>query len=385
MSYDQTNPGERPLLASEDGVRTQILSILRAWGLPEEPAAVVADVMTDTDLAGVDSHGIAMLPAYERLLDAGELNVTAVPEIVHDGASYATLDAQAGLGHIAAVYAVDLAASKARETGVGVVAVRNSHHYGAVGHYVARAAERGLVCLASTTTRVVSVLPARGKVPRLGTNPIAFGAPTGAGWPLVLDMSTSTVASNKVRAYALRKKPLPPGWVLDPAGNPIVDPHDARAQVISEEAGGLTPLGATEDLGNHKGYGLAIMAQILSATLCGAAFSPLRQSGATDDIGHFFLVLDPAVFRQDGRFVADIDAMVELLHATPPFDPDRPVLVPGEPEEMSRRHRREHGIPLPADLVDEIRGICGRHGVSFILGDAVTAAPLTPTPWSTSR
>ena len=129
----------------------------------------------------------------------------------------------------------------------------------------------------------------------------------------------------------------------------------------------------TEDLGNHKGYGLAIMAQVLSATLCGAAFAPLRQSGATDDIGHFFLVLDPAVFRQDGRFVADIDAMVELLHATPPLDPDRPVLVPGEPEEMSRRHRREHGIPLPTDLVDEIRAICGRHGASFNLGDAVTA------------
>jgi hypothetical protein len=159
MSDDQTNPCERPLVPSEDGVRKQILSILMAWGLPEEPAAVVADVMTDTDLAGVDSHGIAMLPAYERLLDAGELNVTAVPEIVNDGASYATLDAQAGLGHIAAVRAVDLAASKARETGVGVVAVRNSHHYGAVGHYVARAAERGLVCLASTTTRIVSVLP----------------------------------------------------------------------------------------------------------------------------------------------------------------------------------------------------------------------------------
>jgi len=373
MSEDQTPPGKGYLMVSEDEVRTQILSILRAWGLPDEPAAVVADVMTDTDLAGVDSHGIAMLPAYERLLDAGELNVTAVPEIVRDGASYATLDAQAGLGHVAAVRAVDLAASKARETGVGVVAVRNSHHYGAVGHYVARVAERGLVCLASTTTRVVSVLPARGKVARLGTNPIAFGAPTSAGWPLVLDMSTSTVASNKVRAYALRRKPLPPGWVLDAGGNAIVDPHRARAQVTSEEAGGLTPLGGTEDLRNHKGYGLAVMVQVLSATLCGAAFSPLREGGATDDIGHFFLVLDPAVFRQDGGFVADIDAMVELLHATPPFDPDRPVLVPGEPEEMSRRQRREHGIPLPADLVDEIRAICGRHGVSFVLGDAVLA------------
>jgi LDH2 family malate/lactate/ureidoglycolate dehydrogenase len=373
MRDDKTHPGEESLVASEDEVRTQVLSILRAWGLPEGPAAVVADVMTDTDLAGVDSHGIAMLPAYERLLDAGELNVTAVPEVVREGPSYATLDAHAGLGHVAAVRAVDLAASKAREAGVGVVAVRNSHHYGAVGHYVARAAERGLVCLASTTTRVVSVLPTRGKVPRLGTNPIAFGAPTGAGWPLVLDMSTSTVASNKVRAYALRKTPLPAGWVLDPAGNPVLDPHDARAQVAAQEAGGLTPLGVTEDLGNHKGYGLAVMAQVLSATLCGAAFSPLRRSGATDDIGHFFLVLDPAVFRQDGGFVADIDAMIEVLHATPPIDPDRPVLVPGEPEEMSRRRRRENGIPLPATLVDEVRAISARHGVPFVLGDAVTA------------
>ncbi|MGF0313389.1 Ldh family oxidoreductase [Rhodococcus sp. IEGM1428] len=367
-----------PVTASEKNLHSQIFTVLSAWGMPPDTATIVAEVMTDTDLAAIDSHGIAMLPAYERLLEAGELNVTAIPETVNEGPSYATVDGHGGLGHTAAIRAVDLASTKAQESGIGVVCVRNSHHFGAVGHYVARAASRGLVCLASTTTRVISVLPSRGTSPRLGTNPIAFGAPTSAGWPLVLDMSTSTVASNKVRAYALKKKLLPPGWVLDAAGNSIVDPHEAREQIQTRPEGGLSALGGTEDMGNHKGYGLAIMAQILSATLCGAAFSPLRAIGATDDIGHFFLVIDPRVFRQDNGFITDIDSMIDVLHATPPIDPERPVLIPGEPEEMSRRHRREYGIPLPADLVDEIEEICRRHGAPFTLRADAAQSPLSP-------
>ncbi|MGV9796723.1 Ldh family oxidoreductase [Mycobacterium sp. NPDC003449] len=357
----------RALLVSEEMVRTQIHTVLTGWGLPAEQANLVADVMTDTDLAGVDSHGIAMLPAYENLLATGGLNVHADPVIVKEGGSHATIDGQGGLGHIAAIRAVDIAVDKAEKCGSGVVAVRNSHHFGAVGHYVARAANRGLVCLASTTTRVVAVLPSRGAVPRLGTNPLAFAAPTGAGWPLVLDMSTSTVASNKVRAYALRDKPLPVGWVHDGTGHSIVDAHQARAQISSQQQGGLTALGGTESMANHKGYGLGIMVQILSATLCGAAFSPLRDSGATDDIGHFFLALDPSAFRDDGEFLHDIDALVELLHSTPPIDPSHPVLVPGEPEEMTRRERRAFGIPLPLTLIDEVEAICRRHHVPFIL------------------
>jgi LDH2 family malate/lactate/ureidoglycolate dehydrogenase len=186
----------RAILASEEMVRTQIHSVLTGWGLPSDPANLVADVMTDTDLAGIDSHGIAMLPAYENLLATGELNVHADPVIIKEGGSHATIDGQGGLGHIAAIRVVDLAVNKAEECGVAVVAVRNSHHFGAVGHYVARAANRGLVCLASTTTRVVAVLPSRGAVPRLGTNPLAFAAPTGAGWPLVLPELRHRAASD---------------------------------------------------------------------------------------------------------------------------------------------------------------------------------------------
>ncbi|TRW80951.1 Ldh family oxidoreductase [Mycolicibacterium sp. 018/SC-01/001] len=368
-----TERSSRTVVVSEQTVRHQIHAVLTSWGTASDRADLVADVMTDTDLAGIDSHGIAMLPAYENLLITGDLDVDAVPVVVTERDAHATIDGQGGLGHVAAIQAVDIAADKAHERGTGVVAVRNSHHFGAVGHYVARAARRGLICLASSTTRIVAVVPSRGAVPRLGTNPLAFAAPTGAGWPLVLDMSTSTVASNKVRAYALRDTPLPVGWVRDGAGRAIVDASAARTQITSQSHGGLTPLGGTESMSDHKGYGLGIMVQILSATLCGAAFAPLRDSGATDDIGHFFLALDPSAFRQDGGFVRDLDALVDVLHSTPPTDPSRPVLVPGEPEEMTRRERRASGIPLPSTLIDEIEAICRRHHAPFVLAD--TASP----------
>lgn len=377
---DASPDDPRVIVTSAAALEHLIRTVFTTWGLSPESASTAAHVMTDTDLAGIDSHGLAMLPAYERLLNAGDLNIAAVPEIVSEGPSHAALDGHGGLGHIAATRAVDLASTMAEKTGTGVVTVRNSHHFGAVGHYVARSAARGLVCLAATTTRVVSVLPARAAAPRMGTNPLAFGAPTGLGWPLVMDISTSTVASNKVRAYGLRKKPLAPGWVLDGSGNSIVDSGDAHALIQSDALGGLSALGGTEDMANHKGYGLAIMVQVLAATLCGAAFSPLRASGATDDIGHFFLALDPGAFRKDGGFVTDIDAMIEVLHATPPIDPSRPVLIPGQCEEMSRRHRRVHGIPVPGDLADEIRNLCGRHGVPFTLVDAANNHPANNDP-----
>jgi LDH2 family malate/lactate/ureidoglycolate dehydrogenase len=168
----------------------------------------------------------------------------------------------------------------------------------------------------------------------------------------------------KVRTYRLPKKSLAPGWVLDGRGNSVVDSGDAHACI-----GWAVRTRRPEDMANHKGYGLAIMVQVLAATLCGAAFSPLRAGGATDDIGLFFLALDPSAFRRDGGFLSDIEAMIEVLHTTPPIEPSRPVLIPGQCEPMSRRHRRVHGIPVPEDLADEIKALCSRPAVPFTLID----------------
>ncbi len=360
--------------ASADSVRAQILAILEAWGMPGDLAAETAEVMLDTDLAGVDSHGIGMLASYEGMRQVGQVKLNARPRIQSETGAVALVDGGAGLGHPAAGYAMRLAIQRAKQHGIGAVAVRNSHHFGAAGWYVKLAAKSGCIGLVTSGTRTMAMVPTHGAVPVLGTNPIAFAAPGQRQPPVVLDMATTTAAANKVRAKALRNKPIPAGWVMDGAGNPVTEGAAAVAQVFEKPEGGLSPVGGTPDMASHKGYGLALMAHILGATLSGASFSPIRvktqRPEDPDDIGHFMLAIDPSAFRPEGDFEQDLDQAVDVLRATPPADPAQPVLVPGDPERAEHAERSAHGIPIPAALEAQIRGIAERANVPYLLTEA---------------
>ncbi|WP_205739766.1 Ldh family oxidoreductase [Georgenia sp. SYP-B2076] len=352
-------------------VRAQILAVLDAWGMPEDLAAVSADVMVDTDLAGIDSHGISMLPSYQGLVDEGRMDIAARPLVVHETATTALLDAQDGLGHPTTAEAMALAVAKARTAGMGAVAVHRSHHFGAAGYYARIAADAGMVGLVTTTTRARAVVPTRGSTPLLGTNPIAFAAPTtDPERPFLLDMSTSSVAVNKVKVYDFLDKPLPAGWVLDGQGLPVTDPHAAHARLRAQEEGGLTPLGGTEALSSHKGYGLGVMVQILAGALSGALFAPEKGRPGPDDIGHFCLAIDPAAFGGAETFRPAVSEIVDTLHVHPSTSPDRPVLVAGDPERLARAERSEHGIPISDALLDLLAGICTAAGADFLLEGA---------------
>ena len=355
---------------SAEQVRRQILAVFAAWGMDPALAGTTADVMVDADLAGIDSHGLSMLMFYEGIRDRGELVLDAAPVVAREHGATALLDARGGLGHPAGVMGMELAVDKAETFGVGVVTVFNSHHFGAAGYYAALAAQRGMLGMVMTSARTVAVLPARGSVPMLPTNPIAFAAPARRNRPFLLDMSTSTVAANKVKVYEFHGKPLPSGWVLDEAGQPVVDAGEAMKYIFDREDGGVSPLGGTLEMASHKGYGLGVMVQILSATLAGGSFAPVREQtpGAPDNIGHFFLAIDPKAFRAPGEFEDDVDVVIDLLHATPPVDPALPVLVPGDPEAAMREERVREGIPVPQTLKDKIRGVCERSGAEYLLG-----------------
>ncbi|GAB3550704.1 Ldh family oxidoreductase [Arthrobacter tumbae] len=353
---------------SADTVREQILAVLHAWGMAPERAEITAEVMVDTDLAGIDSHGISMLPMYQRLIDAGKLDARAEAMIEREGSSTAVVDGGHNLGHSAMVTAMQLAVSKARETGVGVVTVRRSHHFGSAGYYARIAADAGQIGLVTSTTPTKTVVPTRGSRPVLGTNPLAFAAPTAnAAEPFLLDMSTSTVAMNKVKVYDYLDKPLPAGWVLDGAGRPVTDSRAGYSQLRDQQEGGLSPLGGTEQLSSHKGYGLALMVQILAGALAGATFAPLREPSDPNDIGHFCLAIDPAFFGEPEQFAASVSQIVDLLRAEPPASPDRPVLVPGDIERTVRAERLGSGIPLSDGLVGHIRDICAQNEAPFHL------------------
>ncbi|HZQ71599.1 MAG TPA: Ldh family oxidoreductase [Burkholderiales bacterium] len=362
------------MLASAESVRRQIESLLSAWGMPEDLVRITADAMVETDLAGVDSHGVSMLMDYEKFKNAGKLDVKARPKVVKQSPVTGMVDAGAGLGHPAAVLGMDLAIGKAKAMGVGVVTVFNSHHFGAAGYYARRASDAGLVGLVTSATRAIAMVPTRASVPVLGTNPIAFTAPTKRNAPFCLDMATTTVANNKIKVYELNGKQLPPGWILDARGAPVTDPKLAR-EIIYErgkhKGGGQTPIGGTAEMSSHKGYGLGLMVHILGGCLSGASFSPIRnrtqKSSDPDRLGHFFLAIDPKAFRAEGEFEDDLDAVIDVLHGTPPLDPERPVLVPGDPERESRERRLREGIPMPDSLVSQISKICERSGVPFAL------------------
>ena len=357
--------------ATADSVRAQILAILGAWGMPRDLAEETAEVMLDTDLMGVDSHGIGMLASYEGMRRAGLVKLDARPTVVRDGGPVALVDGGAGLGHPAAAFAMRMAIAKAKLVGIGAVAVFNSHHFGAAGWYVRLAAAQGCVGLVTSGTRTMAMVPTRGAVPVLGTNPIAFAAPAKRHPPVVLDMATTTAAANKVRARALRDKPIPEGWVMDGTGRAITDGAEAVKQVFERPEGGLSPVGGTPDMASHKGYGLAMMAHILGATLSGGSFSPIRvktqRPEDPDNIGHFMLAIDPTAFRPDGAFEHDLDDVVDVLRATPPADPALPVLIPGDPEVAERESRLADGIPIPPGLERQIRDIALRANVEYLL------------------
>ncbi len=352
--------------------RAQIAAVLQAWGMAADLVEPAVDALVYADVSGIDSHGINLLVTYDAQARKGKLNLRARPRVVRESPASALVDADAGIGHPAAVMAMRLAVEKARASTVAAVSVFNSHHFGAAGYYAAIAARAGMIGFVTCTTRMVSVVPTRAAEPVLGTNPLAFAAPAGRHPPFLLDMSTATVAVNKLRAYDHRRKALPEGWVVDGEGRPVRDAAMAVELVQREERGGVTPLGGTPDASSHKGYGLGMMVQLLAGALGGGSFSPIRnrtQAGADpDNIGQFFLAIDPRAFRPDGAFEADVDAAIDVLHGARPVDPASPVLVAGDPEEQARQDRVEKGIPVPAPLREKIRAVCERCGAPFLIG-----------------
>src|SRR5918996_3854061 len=213
-------------------IREQLVSVLRAWGMSDAHADTTAEMMVETDLRGVDSHGISMLPTYDREFRAGRLNMRPSFKTVREGPSMALIDADASLGHPVSVHAMNLAVDKCLESAVAVVSVVNSHHFGAAGCYARIAADRGVIGMVTSSTRGVSLVPTFAAEPVMGTNPLAFAAPARRNPPFQLDMATTTVAAGQVKVYKLNHKPLPPGWVVDADGKTVTNETDAFGYVF---------------------------------------------------------------------------------------------------------------------------------------------------------
>jgi len=312
-----------------------------------------------------------MLPTYDQEFRNGRLNMRPAWKTLRDAPAVALIDADASLGHPVSVHAMTLAVEKCRATGVAVVSVVNSHHFGAAGCYSRIAADRGVIGMVTSATRGVTMVPTFAAEPVMGTNPLAFAAPARRNPPFQLDMATTTVAAGKVKVHKLNHRAVPEGWVVDADGRAVTDPGKAFGHVFEQPDGGITPLGGTRELGSHKGYGLAVMVHILGGTLSGASFSPLRNKtqkpSDPHNIGHFFMAIDPRAFRGEGEFEDDLDQVIDTLHAAKRADPAQPVLVAGDPEMATRAERLRDGVPVPDDLLVQLRAVAASAGVPFVL------------------
>lgn len=354
---------EAPVVVTHTHLHDFIVGVLMAMKMPRTAADVTARLMVRTDLRGVDSHGIGMLPKYVEWWRDGYLVLDAEPAVVQDTGATALFDAGKCLGHYVSTLAMTRAIEKARAHGIGIATVRNSSHFGAAANYSMMALEHGLIGLSTTNMPTPAAVPTFGRKAMLSTNPISFAAPAGRQAPFVLDMATTTVAVGKLVIASRWGHPIPAGWALDERGQPTTDPAVALAHRK------LSPLGGSRELGGHKGYGLGVMVDILSGVLNGAVYGNVSERSDMKDrrvhnAGHCFAAIDPARFRPIEEFRRDMDDMIEALKSSPRAEGQERIYVAGEPEFESEQRRRRDGIPLAPALVVQCNEIARALGVT---------------------
>ena len=356
-------PQKDQVFVSEAALRDTVARIFEKLGLTPADAAEGADVLTMTDLRGVETHGVSnMLRAYVRDYKAGKLDPAPGWRLVRESPGTAVIDAERRLGIIVGPKAMRLAMEKARTVGVGIVTVFNSGHFGAIGHYAMQAAQHDMVGVCFTGAGL-SVVPTFASRPMLGTNPIAIAAPARHEAPLLFDAATSAIAGNKIRLAIRVASPLLPGWVTDKDGIPIME----EKPVFDRDQFYQAPLGGTREQGSHKGYGLALMAEVLSTMLAGAL--PTMLAAGSGSKNHF-AAYDIAAFTDVEQFKDSMDAMLRALRtATPAPDQER-VLYPGLSEAEELETRRAHGIPLHKEVIEWFRQCTSELGIAPLVTSA---------------
>ncbi len=343
----------------ERALRDYTAAILRGAGMTTDGAGVAAAILTTSDARGIESHGVARLPQYVKLIDAGVLDPAAAPTIERESAATALVDGRNGMGQVAGDVAMRLAIAKARDHDVGVVSVRNSNHFGIAGYYAMLALEHDLIGLALTNSSPL-VAPTGGRRAMVGTNPIAVAVPSGDDHPFVLDMATSTVPVGRLEVYARKGLPLRPGWAIDPAGDETLDAAAGRA-------GALLPLGGAAETGGYKGYGLGVLVDLLTGVLAGGLYGPLISglwdATAPSDLGHFFLALNPAAFGPVDDFQARARDLIQRLRAGERAPGVDEILVAGEKERRAADDARRHGVRLYHSVARALDDLGRRFGL----------------------
>ncbi len=339
-----------------------IFDTLAKLGVPEDEARVCSEVVITSDLRGIESHGIGRLKYYYDRIKSGQHKAITEFEIIHESPTTAVVDGHHGMGMVTATRSMQMAIDKAEKFGMGAVAVRNSTHFGIAGYYPTMAANAGMVGMSFTNARP-SIAPTFGVQPMLGTNPIAFGCPTDEPFPFIFDAATSITQRGKFEVYARAEKIAPEGWAVDQQGGMVTDPNLVLSG-LSRDTVALLPLGGFgEILGGHKGYGLAVIVEILCASLQNGAFLQdllgLDREGNKRHfmVGHFFMAIKIANFVPLAEFKHTTGQILRDLRAARKAPGCKRIYTAGEKEYEIEQFVRKNGVEVVPNLQKEIKVI----------------------------
>lgn len=336
MATRQVDPGT---------LTAQVTGIFRRLGLPEDDAAIVTDHLVEADLRGVHSHGVMRVPSYVEMIHDGSVNPTPNIRIARDEGGQVVVDGDFAMGHLAAFRANEIAIERGKEHGMAGVALRRSTHCGMMAYYPLRAIAHGLIGWA-TTNAGIHMMPTGGTRKLVGNNPFAMAVPTNQEWPMVLDMATSVVAGGKLDVARARGESIPLGWARDATGQPTTDPVAARQ-------------GSLEPISGPKGYGLAVMLDVLAGVLSGGRFG----AGLGEDgYSQFFMTIAVERFQPLEEFKARMDELIDQLHGSPTAPGIERIYVAGEIEHDLQQRRLREGIPLETSVIDDLDRIARELG-----------------------
>ena len=349
----------------------QVVSFCRkafaGYGFNEEQSAQITDVLLAADLSGIESHGIQRLIRYHKEITGGLVDVKAVPEIVKETPISATIEGNDAMGQLLGVQAMELAINKAKQVGIGMVAVRNSNHYSIAGYYTKMAAEAGLIGICMTNTEAIMV-PTFGRQAMLGTNPIAFSMPA-SPVPFTFDAATTVVPRGKLEVYAKRDGVIRDGWALDENGHPSTDATRVLNNIIGKTGGGILPLGgAGEETSGYKGYGFAMLCEICTAILSGGTTSNyIYKTPGKANICHFFMAVDYGVFGEKEDLEKALSQFLQELRDSNKAEGQERIYTHGEKEFEACQRVKAEGVSVNEKTYAEMEMIAEFTGTSQYL------------------
>lgn len=340
------------------------MDAFQKFGFTEPESSIIQDVLLTSDLYGIESHGMQRMVRYHKCIEKGMIQIDAKPEVVFETPVSAVVDAHDAMGQLVSYQAMELAIAKAKGSGVGIVSVRNSNHFGIAGYYAKMACKEGLMGLSCTNSEAIMV-PTNGRVAMLGSNPIACAFPA-EPYDFLFDASTTVVTRGKLEMYNKMGKPLPEGWALDKDGHPSTDAPDVLANIVAKNGGGIMPLGgSTEKLGSHKGYGYGMLCEIFSSIFSMGSTSNYCMTNGRGNICHGFMAINPAFFGDPAVIRAHFSTYLQELRDSPKADGLERIYTHGEKEIAAIAVCRERGIPVNDNTMVELLDLCEYLGLDF--------------------